>query len=107
MKTFALSSLYVCSIVLAVGIGMTQAGKEKSDVFASACTELIFNPNCPKSTCGKYKDCQAETPGNAKDCAWTAGANHNQQCYVDDASKPECKVQGNLKDALSYSTNCE
>ena len=91
MKSPVLSSLYVFSIVLAVGIGMKQMAGETptfgGDV-PKCTTKVIIHPSCE----GNFQICKklplimetsAFMPKNAIDLVRIAGPPSGYQCYLD------------------------
>jgi len=80
MKTFALSTLYVFSIVLAIGIGMASTGRNDSmGARQSECKQDTNENDCPPAAgwCGKYNTCKTVAPGAGADSC----SSNSSRCY--------------------------
>ena len=111
MKTLALSTLYVFSIVLAIGIAMGQAGKESQiqvDGTRADCKIRRTEPNCTLMSCGKY-----DNPQTMLNSGWpylsaheVSTADHVKQCYS--LTDPACNTSQNLKrQRIWITTGCD
>jgi len=103
MKKLASFALYTFSIVLAVGIGMGQAGKERGALVGSAgkCTQKVEMPDCATKKCGENpKPVNVASGGSFKDCI----ANFVPNGYCLKGGDDDCSSSS---PTLSCNSDCE
>jgi hypothetical protein len=98
------ATLYVASIVVAIGIGLSQVGVERNIGGASECKQGTQTSDCPHDTCGQWSECKTVTSGTGAD---SCTQEPNSACYADNGPSVCRSLVNRKSDAETTFVECD